>query len=633
MPSKGDTASQLIEALGAAWSIHGLYPDPEEQEAFVRAVNDVPTGDTEPFTVAVGPGAFIVDGEEFRTERQAAERLAVRLFVHSVELLRFAEPPSTRDVVRFFNILAKEPEAVTDAGGVGAGLARDGVTAFQVVERSELGDYGGGEDIERDDEVSEVMAEGVDPATFAADLMAEAGDNPDHAAKAIHDRYHDVLGRVSTDDVAGREEVVQAFVEAYFHLPEEVQVPVVEAFLSNHENTADRAFLDQFAGHELARMSTRLDGQAMALLMDYANVVTDPEADARSGELLALIEEAPSAVDSARQAIASHMSDRFGSMVDGPGDGEPTYRFEVPDSTGYFFTVLEVFRDLLCVEDRDERFGRLMRIWSGKVLGSLRNGEFRRAELWMRAVRDNPTFPHSREAAVNAALDSLVGPEMIEQLARYYVGLEDRTPVLRLMALSGHRLADPLVDELAAAEVASVRRVLTEMLGIVAAGEPTRITSRLSDPRWYLVRNMAVALRRSGRPEAFQPLCGLLEHDDYRVRVEAVRGVALLGGDEAIQGIVDALDDEEDAVRTAAIASLGTRESEQAERALIDALDSPQLTPEQRKRAVQLIGRDPTPEARDLLNQLAGRRFALTGAARVVRDAARETLESMGEGS
>ena len=93
--------SELVDALGVAWTIHGLYPDPEQQPAFERAVADVAAQATsEPFTVAVGPGAFVIDGEELLTERESAERLAVRLFVHTVELLRFVEPPSERDVVR-----------------------------------------------------------------------------------------------------------------------------------------------------------------------------------------------------------------------------------------------------------------------------------------------------------------------------------------------------------------------------------------------------------------------------------------------------------------------------------------------------------------------------------------------------
>ena len=102
----------------------------------------------------------------------------------------------------------------------------------------------------------------------------------------------------------------------------------------------------------------------------------------------------------------------------------------------------------------------------------------------------------------------------------------------------------------------------------------------------------------------------------------------MLDGAASVYAIAEALGDGQDAVRTAAIAALGTQPGSDAESALIVALDSPQLTAAQRRKAVQLIGRDPTPEASDLLRQLANRKFALTGNARLVRDAARQVIES-----
>ena len=620
--------SELVDALGVAWTVHGLYPDPENQPAFTRGIADVAqASDGEPFSVTVGPGAFIIDGEEFRTERQAAERLAVRLFIHKVELLRFVAAPAERDVVRLFNNLALEPDEVAAAGGIAAALARDGVTAFSVVERTELSDIGAEDEIERDGDVAAVMADGLDPAAFALELMALAGDEVELAGKEIRRRYHDVLDRVAPDDVVGREEVVQAFVEAYFHLPSQAQLSVFEEFLANHENLDDRAFLDQFAGHELANISTQLDTQAMSLLMDYATVGADRGADARSDQLMAVLSDVPASVDSARQLVASQMSQRWGSMVEASDDQKDSHTFEMPEGQRHFFTVLDVFRDLLEVEDRDDRFSRLTRIWSGKVVSALRNGEFKRAELWLRAVRDAPTFATDSAPMVEAALESLVSSTMVEQLARYYTALEDPTPVLRIMSIIGGRLIDPLVPELAESEDSAYRKTLVEMAAFIAAADPDSVTPHLNDPRWFLVRNIAVALRRSGRPDVAPALRLILTHSDHRVRVEAVRGVAVLQGTDGLDAIGAALGDDEEAVRTAALAALGTHGGAEAEQRLIEALDTPQLTPAQRQRTIELIGRNPTAEAIDLLARLSTRRIALTGTARLVREAARKALD------
>ena len=627
MSNGGATAADLVDALGTAWTIHGLYPDPENQPAFARAVADVSSIATDDrASLSVGPGAFVIDGEELRTERQAAERLAIRLYVYNVESLRVTSSASDRDVIHMFDILSREPDAVAAAGGVGAALARDGITAFSVIERTDLGDRGPIDEVERDSEVIAVMTEGLDPAAFADALMSLASGNPDVAGKVIHDQYRDVLGRVSSDDPTGRETLVRAFVEAFFHLPDLAQVSVLEQFLERQTEADDQAFLDQFACHELALLSSRLDTQAIALLMDYANIVTDPEADARSDELLAVLGEVPEAVTSARQLIASHMTQRWGAIVDGV-DTPTTPTFEPPDPQWHFYTVLDVFRDLLAIEDRDDRFGRLMRIWSGKVVGALRRGEFRRAELWLRSVGNNPTFGSERKAAVDAAMGSLIRSSMVEQLVSYYGVLEDPTPVLRIMSITGPRLADPLIERLAEVEDAGERRILTQLLAFVAAADPAPVVARLTDARWYLVCNLAVILRQSGRVEASVGLRSILGHEDPRVRVEAVRGVAVLEGEAGLDAVGAALADGVESVRTAALAALGGQDNADAERRLMEALASPSLTTSQRTRTIELLGRDPTPQARELLVRLANRRFVVTATARVVRDAARKALD------
>ena len=71
----------------------------------------------------------------------------------------------------------------------------------------------------------------------------------------------------------------------------------------------------------------------------------------------------------------------------------------------------------------------------------------------------------------------------------------------------------------------------------------------------------------------------------------------------------------------------GGQDNADAERRLMEALASPSLTTSQRTRTIELLGRDPTPQARELLVRLANRRFVVTATARVVRDAARKALD------
>ena len=224
-------------------------------------------------------------------------------------------------------------------------------------------------------------------------------------------------------------------------------------------------------------------------------------------------------------------------------------------------------------------------------------------------------------------MGSLIRSSMVEQLVSYYGVLEDPTPVLRIMSITGPRLADPLIERLAEVEDAGERRILTQLLAFVAAADPAPVVARLTDARWYLVRNLAVILRQSGRVEASVGLRSILGHEDPRVRVEAVRGVAVLEGEAGLDAVGAALADGVESVRTAALAALGGQDNADAERRLMEALASPSLTTSQRTRTIELLGRDPTPQARELLVRLANRRFVVTATARVVRDAARKALD------
>lgn len=616
-------AHAVIEALGAAWTIHGLYPDPEQQPAFSRAIDGVRSNSGANVVLSVTASGFSLGVEELQTERKSAERLAQRLYVHGVEVLEITGRLDERDIVRLFDILSGDEADVAAAGGVKAALDREGVGGFGVVERAAL--EAGGAPVaaaeDRHESVRETLRQAADPREFAVELVTEGEGDPATIARLVHERYEVTVGLLADDDVDGRESAVQGFVESFFHFDPPIQDAVIEVFLSDQESGESRAFLDQFSGTELARMAPRLGGQGLGLLMDYARIVTDPEADGRSDDLLVLLEN-PDAIDAARSAVAQSMVERF----DGLGrDVDSSFEIEMPDPKRFFFTVLEVFRSLLAVEERDDRFDRLLRIWSGKVQSAVRRGEMRRAELWVRAVQDNPTYDPERETVVEQAVAAVVDTDLMKDLIAYRRSHDDVRSLDRLLDVCVAHAASPLVS-LFETEDRTSRRFATDFLTRVAARRPDAVIGEIDGAPWYSVRNLVIALRRAGCEEASDAVRRLLDHDDPRVRTEAVRAVAVLGGDGAIGLVADSLTDEEAAVRSTALTVLGTHGGQDAEEILVQAVSATRLTAEQRERAITLLGRDPTPATRDLLERLANRRFAVTGTARSIRDAARRAL-------
>ena len=359
--------------------------------------------------------------------------------------------------------------------------------------------------------------------------------------------------------------------------------------------------------------------------MSYAKIVTDPEADGRSQDLLTLL-QAPDQVNIARSAIAGEIESRFGSFDDTP----QVIDIDLPDPRRFFFTVLDAFRDLLDVEDRPERFRRVLRIWSGKLKGAIRRREIRRAELWLRALVDNPTYDIAWKVDVDRALDSTITDELLRQLIEIREEDEALAPQIEsFIRVAGEAAVRPLIAILADGDATSRRPVMDLLITLAPAHAVTMIEAARDAP-WYLSRNLAGVLRRAKVLDAAPLMRDLIMHEDARVRVEAVRGLTVLGGPDALELIADRMGDDDDAVRSTALTALGTSPHPGAEEILVEAISSSKLNPTQRARAIELLGRQPTDETRALLERLANRRIALTATARQIRAAARKALDGGG---
>ena len=86
---------RALTALGVAWNIFKLYPNPVSQAPFRQAVStlgDIATN--APVTFDVGTGMLSSGGEEVKASRGGAVKLAVQLFVDEVHLLEFGAPPN-----------------------------------------------------------------------------------------------------------------------------------------------------------------------------------------------------------------------------------------------------------------------------------------------------------------------------------------------------------------------------------------------------------------------------------------------------------------------------------------------------------------------------------------------------------
>jgi hypothetical protein len=169
--------------------------------------------------------------------------------------------------------------------------------------------------------------------------------------------------------------------------------------------------------------------------------------------------------------------------------------------------------------------GRLREIF----VRALQQNRFAQAVGIIRAVRDLAADPSltERRAALDEFLANLADAPTLAALvaASRQPGGPPFVQVQTLILALGASAARGLLEALAAEQDRGRRLRLIELaasLGPAIVPETRRL---LADPRWYVVRNMVLLLRRVQDRSAMSEILRCADHPDLRVRLEAIRAL------------------------------------------------------------------------------------------------------------
>ena len=115
----------------------------------------------------------------------------------------------------------------------------------------------------------------------------------------------------------------------------------------------------------------------------------------------------------------------------------------------------------------------------------------------------------------------------------------------------------PLCNMLGRLKTKKSREMLCRVLSVVAKQNLAALVGCLSDPRWYLVRNVVYVLRLMREKQAASYLEPLMTHEDPRVRMELAHCLAETGGERAEAMLAALLNDGEKSLRLLAAKKLG----------------------------------------------------------------------------
>lgn len=646
----GPDPIEVLDALGIAWGVYELYPNPVKQQAFLSAAARLEVLQGTSITYEIGAGSVACDGEELTIERGGTQRLTLRLFIHEVEWLELADVPTPSDLAAFFGLLASDEHSMREEGGIAGHLRKQEVWSVAVTQRgllTEIVDNAWEERIEEgssDESSSEsgtehllrMMAAGASAAEVVGGLVDKTNGDPATMAQSFAEAYRVVYPSPEQTGVEdsvpdmlqayrhaprGRSPI-ETFVEAFFLLPVEAQSSILDDFLDHRTEGMHALLLDQFAGAELAQLAPHLTPETYEKLKEYAREVVESEVGSAE-ELLPFVSAARD-VKSARLGTA----DRIRQMIDGIGGlGGATgglagqLRAELAALEEHSTYAL---RNLFEVEDRPDRFDLLVHGWTRRISGEVQAGRLERALSLVEAGTSEIDVPPSKRRTVENGLVELLRSDyaVFHDAAQEP---EQRAALAEVLAGFGEPAATHLMERLSIEEDPATRRVLISLLVVVGSSFSDPIARFFKDPAWYVVRNAVSIAGKIGGRKWVPYLKPLLDHADHRVVIEAMRALTPLSPDEAVPGLVKGLAHDNERVRESAYLLLQASSSPRCLPELTSALTDPAMDLARRQVAALLFEMD-TPEARSALEQVA-KTFAIRPARRHARRAAREVLE------
>lgn len=301
--------------------------------------------------------------------------------------------------------------------------------------------------------------------------------------------------------------------------------------------------------------------------------------------------------------------------------------------------VIEALVAVALVEVRDEQFNAVMDMVEESVAYLIEALEAEVAADVAQAMvagAADPRQPETHRARMRGMVTTIARPESLAAvtsvLRRYRSDSPEYLACRRLMSVLGDAVTEPLLEVLAHEDDMSARKALIDMISLTARDYIPALGARVTDQRWYVVRNIVQILGRTRSAEALPHLQRALRHSDPRVRRETIRALTAIRSAVSDEMLAAALQDDNAPNVELAARTLGTLRAVTAVPALEAVArgegrgsrdDSARI---EAMHALVTVG---TPEAIAVVRDLAKPRGLFASAReRAIRQAAEEALTS-----
>jgi hypothetical protein len=305
--------------------------------------------------------------------------------------------------------------------------------------------------------------------------------------------------------------------------------------------------------------------------------------------------------------------------------------------------VLSALVTLATLEVRSEKFSSIMSLVEDNLGLLIEQGAFEAAadaaEALTRAEQV-ASLDAEQLKRLGSAVRVMASPSSLRSITNslrlYRHDSPEYIACRRLLATLGVYSLSPLLEVLADEQDMATRKGMVDLISAMAVNYIDELSERLSDGRWYFVRNVVAILGSIRDPRVLPHLRRPLRHHDERVRREAIRALSSIRDRLAEEMLVTALSDDDGQNVGLAARYLGNAGSLRAVPRLEDIARgvgrwSRESGP--RVEAIEALGRIGAPSSAEVLRAVSRQR-RLTGGARTreVRTAAESALKVLGHG-
>lgn len=134
---------------------------------------------------------------------------------------------------------------------------------------------------------------------------------------------------------------------------------------------------------------------------------------------------------------------------------------------------------------------------------------------------------------------------------------------------------NPLINLLGDISRLTQRRMICDAILIIHDGEVTKFSQKLYDDRWFVVSDMLYILGKIGDAEAVNYMMKAYEHDNPKVRMEAITALRRFPGEKVRKVFLAALRDDNLQVQLAALRALGQMKDRGASDHILEFIENP----------------------------------------------------------